>query len=47
VEEVDEIMTPDPFSVTEDDSLETVVEVVERHRVKRLPVMRSGRANLW
>jgi CBS domain-containing protein len=38
VEGVDEIMTPDPFSVTEDDSLEPIVEVVERHRVKRLPV---------
>ena len=39
---VDEIMTPDPFSVTEHDSLETVVELMERHRVKRLPVMRGG-----
>jgi len=39
---VEEIMTPDPFSVTENDSLETVVEVMERRRVKRLPVMRGG-----
>jgi len=39
---VDEIMTPDPLSVTEDDSLETVVELMERHRVKRLPVMRGA-----
>jgi len=39
---VGEIMTPDPLSVTEDDSLETVVEQMERHRVKRLPVIRSG-----
>src|ERR1700688_1829106 len=35
---IDEIMTPDPLSVTEDDSLETVVDLMERHRVKRLPV---------
>jgi CBS domain-containing protein len=40
---VDEIMTPDPFSVAEADSLETVVELMERHRVKRLPVVRGGR----
>jgi CBS domain-containing protein len=39
---VDEIMTSDPVSVTEDDSLETVVELMERRRVKRLPVMRGG-----
>jgi CBS domain-containing protein len=50
---VDEIMTPDPLSVTENDSLETVVELMERHRVKRLPVIRGvqivgivSRANL-
>jgi CBS domain-containing protein len=50
---VDEIMTLDPISVTEDDSLETVVEHMERRRVKRLPVMRGrqmvgivSRANL-
>ena len=39
---VGEIMTPDPLSVTEDDSLEAVVEQMERHRVKRLPVIRGG-----
>ena len=50
---VGEIMTPAPLSVTEDDSLETVVEQMERHRVKRLPVIRGrqmvgivSRANL-
>ena len=36
-------MTPDPCTVTEDDSLETVVELMERRRVKRLPVLRNGR----
>jgi CBS domain-containing protein len=40
---VDEIMTTDPVTVTEDDSLEKVVEVMERRHVKRLPVTRSGR----
>ena len=40
---VDEIMTPGPVTVTEDESLEAVVELMERRRVKRLPVMRSGR----
>ena len=40
---VDEIMTRDPATVTEDDTLETVVELMERERVKRLPVLRDGR----
>jgi CBS domain-containing protein len=40
---VDEVMTPDPLSITEDDSLEAVVEQMERYRVKRLPVIRRGR----
>jgi CBS domain-containing protein len=40
---VDEIMTADPCTVVENDSLEKVVDLMERHRVKRLPVMRAGR----
>jgi CBS domain-containing protein len=40
---VDEIMTPDPCTVTERDSLETVVELMERRHIKRLPVMSGGR----
>ena len=40
---VDEIMTPDPSVVTENDSLETVVELMQRRHIKRLPVMRGGR----
>ena len=40
---VDEVMTPDPCTVMEDDSLETVVELMERRRIKRLPVLRDGR----
>src|SRR5271170_1013936 len=40
---VEEIMTPDPWVVGEDDSLEQVVEQMEHRRVKRLPVVRAGR----
>lgn len=40
---VDEIMTTDPCTVGENDSLEKVVELMERRHVKRLPVMRAGR----
>ena len=40
---VAEIMTPDPWTVGEDDSLEDVVEVMERRHIKRLPVIRDGR----
>ncbi len=40
---VEEIMTPDPCVVGEDDTLEKVVELMERRRVKRLPVVRAGR----
>jgi CBS domain-containing protein len=39
---VDDVMTVDPCTVSEDDSLETVVELMERRRIKRLPVMRDG-----
>ena len=40
---IEEVMTPDPYTVTEDDSLETVVELMERRHIKRLPVLRDGR----
>jgi CBS domain-containing protein len=40
---VAEVMTPDPVTVGENDSLETVVKLMERRRIKRLPVMRDGR----
>jgi CBS domain-containing protein len=40
---VEELMTPEPCTVTEDDSLQTVVDLMERHRVKRLPVLRDDR----
>jgi CBS domain-containing protein len=40
---VEEVMTSDPYTVTEDDSLEHLVELMQRRRVKRLPVMHEGR----
>jgi CBS domain-containing protein len=41
---VADVMTPQPYTVGEDDSLDTVVGLMERHRIKRLPVMRDGKA---
>jgi CBS-domain-containing membrane protein len=38
---VAEVMTTDVHTVTEDTSLEEIVELMERYRVKRLPVMRG------
>jgi CBS domain-containing protein len=40
---VEEIMTPDPYTVREEDTLEHLVEVMQRRCIKRLPVVRDGR----
>jgi len=40
---VDEIMTTDPVTASENDTLESVVETMERRHVKRLPVVKDGR----
>jgi CBS domain-containing protein len=40
---VEEVMTQDPVTVSEDDSVATVVDLMERKRVKRLPVLRGGK----
>ncbi len=40
---VEEVMTPAPVTVGENDSLHAVVDLMERRRIKRLPVMRAGR----
>jgi len=40
---VEDVMTGNAVTVTEDDSLETVVELMERRRIKRLPVLRNGK----
>jgi CBS domain-containing protein len=38
---VGEVMTPEPFTVTEETLLEEIVQLMEKNNVKRLPVMRS------
>jgi CBS domain-containing protein len=40
---VEEVMTPDVRTVTEDEQLEKVVHLMERYRVKRVPVVRSDK----
>jgi CBS domain-containing protein len=40
---VEDVMTPDPRTISEDDTLEAVVEMMERHHIKRLPVTQGGR----
>jgi CBS domain-containing protein len=40
---VGEIMTPEPCTVTEDATLEDIVELMERNNVKRLPVVRADK----
>lgn len=40
---VDEVMTCDVVSTTEGTSLDTVVQLMEQHGVKRLPVIRDGK----
>ncbi len=40
---IDEVMTTEPCTVSEDDPLVKVVELMERRHVKRLPVTRGGR----
>ena len=50
---VADVMTSEPYTITEDTSLEEVVKLMEKHRIKRLPVVRDkqlvgivSRANL-
>ena len=40
---ISEIMTPDPVTINEDTSLETIVTLMEKNKLKRLPVIRDGR----
>jgi CBS domain-containing protein len=40
---ISEIMTPDPVTINEDTPLETIVALMERNKLKRLPVTRGGR----
>lgn len=41
--QVGDLMTRDPATVTEGTPLEEVVELMERRRIKRLPVLREGK----
>jgi len=40
---VEEVMTREPVTVTGDTPLDEAVGLMERHRIKRLPVMRDGK----
>jgi len=40
---VDEVMTGEVHTVEEDAPLEKVVHLMERHRIKRIPVVRNGK----
>jgi CBS domain-containing protein len=40
---VAEIMTPGPLTITEDTTLEEIVELMEKNKVKRLPVIRDNK----
>jgi CBS domain-containing protein len=40
---VHEIMTPSPYSIRIDTPLEEIVRLMERHRIKRLPVVEGGK----
>ena len=40
---VEDIMSPNPRTIREDQTIEAVVETMERHHVKRQPVTRGGR----
>jgi CBS domain-containing protein len=38
---IEDVMTREPLTVSEDDTLSTVVELMERRHIKRLPVVRG------
>ena len=38
---VSEVMTPDPITVTEDTDVSEIIHLMEKSRIKRLPVMRG------
>jgi CBS-domain-containing membrane protein len=40
---VEEVMTPTPYSITEDVDLEQAVTLMEGHNIKRLPVLRNSK----
>ena len=40
---VDQIMTPDPYTVSVDTPVDEIVRLMEKHRIKRLPVVENGK----
>jgi CBS domain-containing protein len=42
-QKVEEIMTPEPKTITPETPLDEVVGLMERHRIKRLPVVQDGK----
>src|SRR3954447_25220649 len=40
---VDEIMTPEPYTVSVDTPMDEIVRLMEKHRIKRLPVVQDGK----
>jgi CBS domain-containing protein len=40
---VAEIMTPNPYTITQETPLEEIVQLMEKHRIKRLPVADDGK----
>ena len=40
---VDEIMTPEPYTVSVDTPVDEIVRLMEKHRIKRLPVVENGK----
>jgi CBS domain-containing protein len=39
---VNDVMTPEPFTAGEDTPLDEIVKMMERHRIKRVPIVRAG-----
>lgn len=40
---VEEVMTPDPITASEDTTLESLVEMMEKNNIKRVPIVQFGR----
>src|SRR3954471_11544340 len=40
---VDEIMTPEPYTVSVDTPMDEIVRLMEKHRIKRLPFVQDGK----
>lgn len=43
IKKVDEIMTPNPITIQDDDTIEKAVELMTENKIKKLPVMHEDR----